>query len=79
MSCNHAYNHLQGFQPIRLDYVPYLKQALVRKLQQVQEGSVDVSELVADLDAYGLTKEDFMENMKELQMVIDNDKVLFGK
>lgn len=35
--------------------------------------------MVDDLDAYGLTKEDFMENMKELQMVIENDKVLKGK
>ena len=35
--------------------------------------------MVSDLDAYGLTKEDFMENMKELQMVIEGDKVLIGK
>ena len=33
------------------------------------------------LDAYGLTKEDFMENMKDLQFVIEGDKdgVLCGE
>lgn len=34
--------------------------------------------MVAALDAYGLTKEDFMENMRELQFVIEGDKVLTG-
>ena len=34
--------------------------------------------MIDDLDAYGLTKEDFMENMKELQMVLEGDKTLSG-
>jgi hypothetical protein len=37
-----------------------------------------VDAVVAALDAYGLTKEDFMENMRELQFVLEGDKVLTG-
>ena len=69
---------LQGFQPIRLDYVPYLRQSLLHKLRRVQEGSAEVQEVVEGLDCYGLTKEDLMENLKELQMVLDGDKTLAG-
>jgi hypothetical protein len=38
----------------------------------------EVDAVVAALDAYGLTKEDFMENMRELQFVLEGDKVLTG-
>jgi hypothetical protein len=38
-----------------------------------------VDAVVAALDAYGLTKEDFMENMRELQFVLEGDKVLTGR
>jgi hypothetical protein len=39
---------------------------------------IEVDAVVAALDAYGLTKEDFMENMRELQFVLEGDKVLTG-
>lgn len=71
--------HLQGFQPIRLDYVPYLRQSLLHKMRRVQEGSAEVQEVIEGLDAYGLTKEDLMENLKELQMVLEGDKALAGE
>lgn len=72
------YRTKQGFQPIRLDYVPYLRQSLLHKLQSVQGGSAEVQDVIDSLDAYGLTKEDLMENLKELQMVLDGDKTLAG-
>ena len=45
-------------------------------MQKVQEGNSDVQEVIESLDAYGLTKEDLMENMKELQLVLEGDKTL---
>jgi hypothetical protein len=74
-----CYIPAQGFQPIRLDYVPYLRQSLLHSLQRAQAGEAEVGEVVAALDAYGLTKEDFAENMKELQFVIEGDKTLVGE
>jgi hypothetical protein len=59
--------------------VPYLRQSLLHSLQRAQAGDAEVGEVVAALDAYGLTKEDFAENMKELQFVLEGDKVLVGK
>ena len=31
------------------------------------------------LDSYGLSRDDFMENLKEMQFIIDKDKVFKGK
>jgi hypothetical protein len=62
-----------------MDYIPYLRHSLLGQLRQVQAGAAEVAEVVATLDAYGLTRDDFMENMKDLQMVIENDKTLIGK
>jgi hypothetical protein len=64
----------QGFCPIRLDYVPYLKTHLLDMLKK--EGSDGAEGVVKILDAYGLSKDDFTETLKELQLTIDKDKVL---
>jgi len=72
----------QGFQAVRLDYVPYLRQALLQRVGQVQATAATAAaagtpaDVVELLDAYGLTREDFMENMKELQLCLEGDKEL---
>lgn len=58
--------------------MPYLRQSLLHKMLRVQEGVAEVQEVIEGLDAYGLTKEDLMENLKELQMVLEGDKALAG-
>ena len=62
----------QGFTPIRLDYIPYLRDVLVRKM--LSQDADAVSSVVAMLDEYGLSKDDFMETMKEFQFLVENDK-----
>ena len=37
---------------------------------------LSLPQVIESLDAYGLTKEDLMENMKELQLVLEGDKAL---
>jgi replication factor C subunit 1 len=64
----------QGFIPIRLDYIPYLRSYLLMILST--RGSDGVEEVVKTLDAYGLSKEDFTETFKEFQFIIDKDPVL---
>lgn len=77
----------QGFCPIRLDYVPYVREALLSLLLQQntsattassdssEVGSGDaIGQVIEMLDSYGLNKEDFMETLKEMQFTIDGDK-----
>ena len=55
-----------------------MRQSLLGAMRQLQAGEVEVTAVVEALDAYGLTKEDFSENMRELQMVVEGDKQLIG-
>lgn len=64
----------QGFLPIRLDYVPYLRSHLLNLL--AKSGADGAEEVVNMLDAYGLSKEDFSESLKELQLVSEKDPQL---
>jgi len=38
-----------------------------------------LSKVVMHLEDYGLSKEDLMENMKELQFTVEKDKQLIGE
>lgn len=67
----------QGFMSIRLDYIPCLRNVLIKCL--TTEGINGVEQAIEFLDSYGLSREDFMENMKELQFLVDNDKTLVDK
>ena len=64
----------QGFNPIRLDYIPFLRHRLLDILQK--KGNDGAQEVVDMLDAYGLSKEDFSESLKDLQMIAKDDKLL---
>ena len=57
----------QGFLPIRLEYVPFLREQLLQPL--LRGGAEGATSVVTLLDAYGLSREDFIESMKELQFV----------
>jgi replication factor C subunit 1 len=91
----------QGFRPMRLDYVPYLRKALLRPLLAAQRAALQgtgtdaiagggsgsgsgsaaegVSEVVAMLDAYGLSKDDLSETLKELQFATGTGQVGAGR
>lgn len=62
---------------MRLDYVPYLRHALLKPL--LTEGKDGVSATVSMLEYYGLTKEDFMESLKEMQFTSEYMKNFKGK
>jgi replication factor C subunit 1 len=64
----------QGFTSIRLEYVPYLRNILLRPI--ILKGSEGVRETIEILEAYGLSKDDFSENMKDLQFIVEKDKIL---
>jgi len=64
----------QGFAAVRLEYTPYLRRALLAPL--LEEKEEGVHKVIALLDAYGLSREDFIESLKELQFVVKEDKVL---
>lgn len=59
----------QGFTAMRLEYVPYLRMHLLHPL--MVKGSDGAHEVIARLDHYGLSKDDFMETMKDFQFVVD--------
>lgn len=66
----------QGFTPMRLEYVPYLRSKLLKTLVQDNETGGGVEEAINMLDAYGLNRDDFMETFKEMQFVLEKDAVL---
>ncbi len=92
-----AFSFLQGFCPIRLDYVPYLRSALLTLLHQaansastsdgVQQvrsisygggrGLTALYQVIDLLDSYGLSREDCMESLREMQFLVENDKAAF--
>jgi len=55
----------QGFLPIRLEYVPYLREQLLRPL--LMHGADGAGKVVQLLDEYGLSREDFFDSLKDLQ------------
>ena len=44
----------------------------------LQHGAAAVEEVVSVLDAYGCSRDDFMETLRELQFKLQKDSVLFG-
>ena len=58
---------------MRLDYVPYLRGMLIAPL--LREGAEGVQETVHLLDAYGLSKDDLGENLKDLQLVVEKSSI----
>jgi hypothetical protein len=72
----------QGFGPIRLDYVPYLRSALLSLLLNANpEGASgdNVTRVIELLDSYGLSKDDFTESLREMQLTAEGDKNFTGK
>eukprot|EP01041_Mallomonas_annulata_P001643 gene1643-3182_t len=67
----------QGFLGVRTDYIPFLRHILLQPL--LSRGSDGVDEVVALLESYGLSKEDFSETLKDLQFIIEKDKILIDK
>ena len=61
---------------MRLDYVPFLRPALLRPL--LTQGKDGVTTTVEMLDFYGFTKEDFMESLKEMQFTSEYVKNFKG-
>ena len=55
-----------SFESLRLHYVPVLREILLHPL--ITKQAEGVPETLQVLDAYGLSKDDFMENMKDLQV-----------
>ncbi len=69
----------QGFCPIRMDYVPYLRSTLLGLLAQGGEsGTEGVSAVIELLDSYGLNRDDFMETLREMQFLVEGDRVFAG-
>lgn len=55
----------QGFTAMRLDYAPYLRTQLLQPL--LAQGKEGVEQVLARLQHYGLTREDMMETLREMQ------------
>jgi replication factor C subunit 1 len=76
----------QSFDPIRLEYTPYLRHHLLNLLRGSGSAELHVSEegepvtaieeVIRVLDDYGLSRDDLMETMKEMQFLVENDKVV---
>ena len=45
----------------------------------LQDGAAAVERVVSVLDAYGCSRDDFMETLRELQFKLQKDTVLFGR
>ena len=60
---------------MRLEYVPYLRDHLLQMFSAGESAS-SIDAVIACLDHYGLSKDDFMETLKELQIVRDGDPTL---
>jgi len=76
----------QGFESMRMEYNCYLKFILTRVLKQYGTGDIPakedgtthsgVCEVVDILDSYGLSREDLMDTMQQLQFVVSSDAQL---
>ena len=62
---------------IRLDYFPYLTEHLANTLISPPNGDVNeaIRKVLETLDAYGLSKDDLTESLKELQVVQSEKRV----
>lgn len=63
----------QGFSPIRLEYIPYLREILLQKVLYTSAEGLD--EVIAIFDEVGISKEDFSDSMKELQFTVEPTNV----
>jgi len=76
----------QGFNAVRMEYVPYMRSRLLAELIGATaagpapwddaedesaggSGAGGAAKCIALLDAYGLSRDDFMENLKDLQFI----------
>ena len=62
----------QGFSPIRLDYIPYLREILLHVLLTKEDG---VDQAIEIFDAVGISKDDFSESLRELQFSAEDKKL----
>lgn len=62
--------------------MPYLRTALLGLLRggggEGDSGGEGVSRVIEVLDAYGLSKDDFTETLREMQFTAEGDKLLRG-
>jgi hypothetical protein len=62
----------QNFNAVRMEYVPYLRSHLLDQFIHAEADSspaAAVNQVIATLDSYGLSRDDLMESMKELQFI----------
>jgi hypothetical protein len=69
-----------------MEYIPYLRNSLLHILKTAgtepyttdEDGNAvsGVTTVIDILDEYGLSRDDLMETMKDLQLIIANDKVM---
>jgi replication factor C subunit 1 len=59
----------QGFNAVRMEYVPYLRKRLLTELAGDEGAGGGAQKCIALLDSYGLSRDDFMENLRELQFI----------
>jgi len=55
---------------MRLDYIPYLRSKFLHPL--IAFGKDAIQSTVESLDHYGITKDDLMENIREMQFLSEN-------
>jgi hypothetical protein len=62
-----------------MDYVPYCREHLMNILLPPDNAEVPnevkVSRVIGFLDSYGFSRDDFMENMKDLQLKLPKAKI----
>jgi hypothetical protein len=56
-----------------MEYIPYLRSALLKELQT---GGDSVEKVIELMDAYGLSRDDVTETMKDLQLLYEKDPLL---
>lgn len=59
----------QGFGAIRMEYVPYLRHRLLAEFTSGSGDGSGAQKCIDMLDSYGLSRDDFMDNLKELQFI----------
>ena len=62
----------QGFSPIRLDYIPYLREILLHVLLTHEDG---VDKAIEIFDAVGISQDDFSDSLRELQFSVEDKKL----
>eukprot|EP01040_Poterioochromonas_malhamensis_P013676 gene13676-15073_t len=67
----------QGFLPIRLDYIPFLRDALLHPL--LSRGKGGAFQTIDMLHHYDLSKEGFLDSLREMQFKVENDEALIDR